>query len=256
MLTKMVCAKTVGELVPNMLTGSKEVSFHSLFNTSFNILVGKELLHVGSESKQVTPFGIQVSQTDFDYLKKMYNKVILRLHDDHLFIGQVQLNYSEVSHQNTCQILLEEDEVLSSRPVFTPFLVQTGLDFQLLTCTDLDVYSLIGSGRGLTPSGDDFLVGMLAIHHCYSILSVEELKKIDQAILEKRTTDVSLAYLQAARKGFFTSTICLLLSNIDNIVLLKMYLAELAQFGHTSGRDTISGIYEGITRYLKIKGVA
>ncbi len=101
---------------------------------------------------------------------------------------------------------------------------------------------LIGLGEGLTPAGDDCLVGALAVLHrfCSNWLSDESVGRIG-AIAWNGTTIVSREFILHALKGFFSEPLlrCVAASSVDEA---KDTLTTLAAYGATSGVDTIYGI--------------
>lgn len=109
---------------------------------------------------------------------------------------------------------------------------------------------LIGRGQGLTPSGDDHLVGLLAIHEAAGILStpfVETLKHLIEK--ERLTTDIGREYLLHALDGQFSSTVVQAASELTrktDIYMLKPLLSELLDMGHSSGVDTVFGMLLGL----------
>lgn len=101
----------------------------------------------------------------------------------------------------------------------------------------------IGAGKGLTPGGDDFLVGFLSFLHFYK----EQLTdKVDLGLNEKTesaTTFVSFMALSAAVKGHFNREILnfykFLTETEDE---LSLRLEDLLKIGSSSGRDIMTGI--------------
>ena len=105
-----------------------------------------------------------------------------------------------------------------------------------------ELKTLIGLGIGLTPSGDDFLCGVMITLHALGFPDlVKELEKDLLLGAERRTNTVSLAYLRCAAKGFGGVTIhetinCLIQGGQG--LLLK----RLNNIGHTSEWDAFAGI--------------
>lgn len=103
----------------------------------------------------------------------------------------------------------------------------------------------IGRGKGLTPSGDDLILGIVSM---LKVVNKDNISKDLLSYLEeygiKRTTDISLEYLKYGCSGSVgknIKTTCEGLINLDcNIV---KYLDKLSKKGHSSGIDTILGIY-------------
>lgn len=104
----------------------------------------------------------------------------------------------------------------------------------------------IGRGRGLTPSGDDFLVGVLAILSTTGIKNncVEVFKEYLLKEGHKRTTAIGFEYLWYASQGKFSMNIISLCRAMmeDDKKELNKALWDLSLSGHTSGADTILGM--------------
>jgi len=119
-----------------------------------------------------------------------------------------------------------------------------------------NIKRLIGFGEGLTPSGDDFLVGLIASLHLLSSPKRKHLlKKMKEIInLEKdRTTFLSGKFLEYACQGRFPETILNLIEAIfsENREGVEKATKRCLNFGATSGRDTILGVLEGLSLNVK-----
>lgn len=108
--------------------------------------------------------------------------------------------------------------------------------------------SIIGLGIGLTPSGDDFLCGVLAglilrngTDHPFSAALQEQ---ITQKLPD--TNDISRAFLHCALQGQFSEAICSLRHASDAAQLSAAFSA----IGHSSGMDTLCGILYALTLSL------
>ena len=108
----------------------------------------------------------------------------------------------------------------------------------------------LGRGQGLTPSGDDHLVGILAIHAAIGLLSSEAIQVLHSLVANERlTTDVGREYLLYALEGRFSSTVVKASSALTektDIDTLKPLLEELLDMGHSSGIDTVFGMLLGL----------
>lgn len=108
----------------------------------------------------------------------------------------------------------------------------------------------LGRGQGLTPSGDDHLVGLLAIHTATGLLSPEFVNVLKRLVYyEKLTTDIGREYLLYAMQGRFSSDVVKLTSALTeetDIYMLKPLLSELLEMGHSSGIDTVFGMLLGL----------
>lgn len=114
--------------------------------------------------------------------------------------------------------------------------------------------SLIGLGSGLTPSGDDLLVGFLAGLWCSVQQSPERTKFIDalaQKIspLSPRTNDISRTYLFHAARGQVSSRLAHLAESVCAAAPPERLLPAFesaVRTGHSSGMDTASGFLLGL----------
>ena len=102
--------------------------------------------------------------------------------------------------------------------------------------------ALLGYGAGLTPSGDDFLVGLLAtLAARNNVCPDPRHNALRDAILPRlaRTTDFGAALLACACDGHFDESLRALMSvPVD----LPQALAKVAAHGHSSGHDSLCGV--------------
>ena len=114
--------------------------------------------------------------------------------------------------------------------------------------------ALVGLGQGLTPSGDDVLVGLFAVLHLPGG-PCEPLRDLGRQILARaahRTHAISLCALRAAAEGRVRARIIALLSALiagEREAMLAALRAVLA-IGSTSGRDIVAGIVLGFEAQL------
>jgi len=111
--------------------------------------------------------------------------------------------------------------------------------------TDLVKY-FIGRGQGLTPSGDDFLVGIMAVEHLLGRAGSgvsQAIRKISRE-LPGLTTQVSANYYYNASEGFFSTVILDMLAALLNEPEFDFEeCAEaLLNVGSRSGIDTYYGL--------------
>ena len=116
------------------------------------------------------------------------------------------------------------------------------------------VHSLIGLGPGLTPSGDDILVGYMAGLWCTVDGSSERaqfISSLGKTIIElsDKTNDISRTYLYHAVRGQVSSR----LANLAEAICrgaeperLHVTAETALSVGHTSGMDTVYGLLSGL----------
>ena len=110
--------------------------------------------------------------------------------------------------------------------------------------------SLVGLGPGLTPSGDDALVGIAA-----AVTAMAAPGTLDAAFLGRavdndptRTTAVSSTFLRHAAAGEFSAVLHGLMAAFvgPDPSALKLTIEQLVAFGATSGTDTLVGVLMGL----------
>lgn len=105
-------------------------------------------------------------------------------------------------------------------------------------------HALLGLGPGLTPSGDDFVGGiMIALHIAgHSEISDQLWRSVSEVVVE-RTHPIARAHLEGASKGMGSAAV----HHVLNAVLegrngdLAEHINSIDQLGHTSGWDIIAG---------------
>jgi hypothetical protein len=102
------------------------------------------------------------------------------------------------------------------------------------------VKSLAGLGPGLTPAGDDYLLGTMA-----SIWLTKNTNFLEEigCLSSQKTTSLSAAYLMAAAKGEFAEYWHHLAKAIlcQDPKILRKNISNFIQIGASSGRDALAG---------------
>ncbi|MDO3410416.1 DUF2877 domain-containing protein [Saccharibacillus sp. CPCC 101409] len=105
------------------------------------------------------------------------------------------------------------------------------------------VRSLIGAGVGLTPSGDDFLQGMILFERITG--SGTRLADLTMKLLERRsTTDISMAYYRALLGGYANTAwieLCEAIRSADEARTIEA-IRRIQAYGATSGSDSLFGV--------------
>ena len=103
----------------------------------------------------------------------------------------------------------------------------------------------LGLGQGLTPSGDDMLLGVLAALHRYAPQWVPPLKQ-SLAPLLGRTNEISAGYLDWAMEGYVSTPV------LDVLHHLGQNWEEprkvLLSVGHSSGSDILYGTLTAVKK--------
>ena len=115
---------------------------------------------------------------------------------------------------------------------------------------------MIGLGPGVTPSGDDILIGFLA--GLWSLAGEDRqlltfLRLFGDALMQiaAQTSEISRTYLYHAIQGHFSSS----LSNLAEAIVTGSAVEQPAQIamrvGHSSGLDSVTGLLLGLCVWNK-----
>jgi len=153
-------------------------------------------------------------------------------------------------------------EILLQQGVDTiPSLLQATCRLQLQEAM-ISVRALIGLGHGLTPSGDDFLVGYMAGLWCTARANPSRMRFLtalgsELSEVSRNTNEISYAYLRSAAKGHVSETLTKLAqqlneahnqaNNMSSVRMSRVRATTQAalQVGHTSGSDGALGMLLG-----------
>jgi hypothetical protein len=120
------------------------------------------------------------------------------------------------------------------------------------------VDGLIGFGFGLTPDGDDYLLGYLAaISFLPQDIISRHRRALTRIIISRldRTNDISQHYLKRATEGHFSEAICQLLTHLSapfSPSPLAAAATAVMRFGASSGVDCLAGLLHGIRASTRI----
>ncbi len=117
----------------------------------------------------------------------------------------------------------------------------------------ISVRALIGLGYGLTPSGDDFLVGYMAGLWCTAGVNPSRMRFLtalgsELAEESRSTNEISCTYLRSASKGHVSEPIAKLahqLNQANDMSSVRATTQTALQVGHTSGSDGVLGMLLG-----------
>jgi hypothetical protein len=112
----------------------------------------------------------------------------------------------------------------------------------------------LGRGPGLTPSGDDVLVGAIATLHNAGLLNTDVEAALGRSIQHAaagRTTEISAEYLYYACQGMVAGPLHDLITALGcaGTATTIRAINRLQRFGHTSGMDSTLGVIAA-SRYL------
>lgn len=256
------------ELKEMLITGCR-YQVHSRFSHGFNLIVGNRLAFIGNKEDEILPYGILISQNDVSRLRAWPGEEGLVWEEDGFvsdngclrtkqardysnalpaffdftWSEERALSYPELYERKTGfgeSILLESNSWADKKEALLKAVVKgENLSVTLL--------KWLGAGPGLTPSGDDFLTGILAADALSSI-ACKEFKDEIRLMLEKGyTTDISRHQLLCALDGLFSSSWIGFLSAYERKEEeeMKKNFHRILSYGHTSGSDMFAGFLMG-----------
>lgn len=247
----------------------------SIFQHSFNIQFQNLYFHIGNYSGGLSVLGITVNSTELNEILDnislddlvIYKNNVLKIYSSNK-IFQIDLLDLEEVNLNIPKVNLSLSECVVVRDSFKELKIRSkiGLDdislnyiiprfnrIDDLNNSDLRqlIGYMLGRGKGLTPSGDDMLVGFSSV----LISSGNELTSRWLGVLNSfskfGTTKVSTAYLEAVKNGYISKDIKKLMLNMKNDKSEVIHgMQDVLQMGHTSGADTLFGMNLAINEII------
>lgn len=250
---------------------------HSVFEHSLNLIIKEQLINVTAAENFLSSFGVQLSRTAFQEIRPFCQQGnVVKLTQQSLMIysplGIKQLSFSDIQivpldigviapNLTTLSMLKEilytkQLERRLGLPVETK--ERMYVDFlQNPTMEDEKWQSLVeyfvGRGKGLTPSGDDLLMGYLFMFKLYQH-NISSLLESQLREMSGRTTDVSWGYLSALISGYVSLPFIELRIGVEEKVSyneLDQLVDAILAIGHTSGSDSCYGILLGLLAVQK-----
>lgn len=250
---------------------------HSVYRKTINLLFGGQLLALQSSGSPLSPLSLIASQTDIPMVSAG-QKVTLdasacditvhapaapivfsyreaKQHD--LFLYRALTPHQQTALRQTIRAVLSQSDrsgfslLVQNDPSVDDSLILSAAKRQIQQTqqeflagrydnASAALCQLIGLGIGLTPSGDDFLCGVLAGLR----LLGRDLESFGQSLRLQasrhlaRTNEISAAFLRCALSGQFSRAVC----SLSDLPSLSDVAHSFAAIGHSSGMDTLCGI--------------
>lgn len=253
--------------------------FHSRFNRVVNFRYGNHLISVVNEEIGAGPLNIVVRDLDVGPtcsgaapLKVGARTLVFqgrrfRFTDSHYYDSTVALDtwHPRLFHHNlsvfgeqlkamsspkSLTFLLDEERTRNFRPGFERAFVdqiRRGVH-QVMNGDLLDgIRSLKGCGLGLTPSGDDFIAGLLIGLNLLQQLRGQDYRKTANAVFRtaKAGNIFSNSFLDLARRGLLFGRMKDLILALmrDSEEVVRKSTGELLAIGGSSGADLGTGVF-------------
>ncbi|XER14685.1 hypothetical protein SATMO3_49680 [Sporomusa aerivorans] len=264
----------MSNLLPLYLKNYSVGNIHSKFNNGLNIQINDSLIYVGRRGTPLAAFGLNI---EAEKLKHVLNSV--RIGDLVVNKGNKLILYSGYGAINICYKDLEEVDLklpatkcsVNELPYSRLYNYLETIDFKKYIGLDLDektgkyvellLYSdradmntntliigfFAGRGKGLTPSGDDILIGFTLALMLFGQFNIWR-KALAMEITVDKTTLISVAYIDALLAGYASEHFIRLVKLLDDPEknAIEKTINEVRSFGHTSGNDTLFGFFLGL----------
>ncbi|WP_067839309.1 DUF2877 domain-containing protein [Amphibacillus sediminis] len=262
----------VSNYLPHILSSELKGKIHSVFNTSFNIEFNHSLIHLGALGTPLSAFGINIPA---QILNKLLGDIQvggttewmngkLMIHTPHLIyqlkldkIAQIDLSIKPIQIQKESLVhnalfqKIEQLDFLNKSDVIYSDQDLTIIN-QLINAAPTNrhlikdsIHYFFGRGIGLTPSGDDFISGLLMAEAALTPDSYWK-DELNEHLSKHSTTDVSRHYLNCLIAGYVSEHFKQLLINLNQAVestKAERLVKDVTNYGHTSGYDTLFGLY-------------
>ncbi len=221
----------------------EKINFGKFVSKETNININHGILQMGKLTLSPNGNDLWTAQPDWNAVKQVkielsVIKNILKRHAPQDSIARLALDLPSS---------MPEKVIAASKQGLD--LIHQGIAQNALKSIQDGAKRLAGLGVGLTPAGDDYLVGVM--HGVWARMKNADARKICQAIIDSsvdRTTTLSKAWLQAAAGGeagevWHALLDALIKESNDNIAYCVM---RILPTGHTSGADALAGFVDTV----------
>lgn len=260
---------------PNFLI---DLSFADIWDPEFSLknwkIVAKNLKEIVRKQLDHRSFTIRDSESiiglvPFSLRRENYSKSGNKISPFLQIVFDIILSFNKVGIANLPEPTInkqQQDEIeIKFAQKILPFLTELfSKNWSEKNLAD-SINNLIGLGYGLTPSGDDFLAGIIGVfNHFLKTNNNLELeiqtavfnKEITFAINNSKTTSIACALLDNAMQGWFCEKVQKLLlvlgDESSDYFALQQAFDDVIMIGHNSGSDMIAGIYAAFIKLEKI----
>lgn len=258
---------SLSEHIDDLLKRERGFRILAIFDHVLNLEDGQEILSIQDTSIPQTPLSLILPNEAFGYLRDgLEAEEPFRVDSGMLCCGEHTIE-TQTAKRFSCQMTVAKNirekewygrlkklTVLFARPsslafIATPELYAWASDE--ITAVQKraedrlrrgDLHELLGLGGGLTPAGDDFLVGVLAVLRWLGKTGCHE-RIADRLVpMLDRTPKISRAFLVRALNGEFARPVLSLFSAMEQEDDLVEAVSGLCAVGHTSGSDLLGGV--------------
>lgn len=265
-----VSLSAITDYSTNIIKNTVTAEVHSIYNKTINLLINNKIFSLRPKDNYLSPVSFVTNFTlqQFQQLS-LVEKHIYQLNFDtqNCAIFPSKLTACDNTQQNQpafyaqiAQHIVQNAETAGLRLLFQDniddlilsafknYLVQIEAfysmeDWENATIT---LAKLIGLGIGLTPSGDDFICGFLSAFQRFNQTGTAFYQNLSQKIQQNadNTNAISRRFIECALEQHFSTAILTFWDTRENNTSTLNHLTSLFEsIGHSSGMDTLFGIY-------------
>ncbi|GIK08712.1 MAG: DUF2877 domain-containing protein [Chloroflexi bacterium] len=259
--------------LPQILARSRNGKIHSLFSQSFNIGFEQGLVHIRRAGGQLSSFGMRISDSQMDDILPSLetgdlvktNGVTLTIYPTYGPIVQIEtarlqsidlsLHPVETAPRRLAILRQALEAVNAAASLGLTLTEQDWVHLNALTQEDVHSEAfqaaaryLVGRGKGLTPSGDDILLGFFLALKLFGQASGLTQPLLD--FIERSTTSISAAYLRDLANGYISEYFQMFCqaTALEDPDRLRSAIEQITTIGSTSGYDSLMGMSLGVTK--------
>ncbi|MCR3956878.1 MAG: DUF2877 domain-containing protein [Gudongella sp.] len=259
-----------GDVIP-LLERPNIIRIHSQFENTINYITDKGLMIVTMNEEVLPPLGIVLSRNGYQEFSLERSKFIIsesRIYSSYIetygkypearIFDVYMRKFLHDNLENGLGLGIEEIEKILKTSRLCNLSLEGKILWDMIRGTGtVDIKSIVGRGKGLTPAWDDFIVGIYAVLRANG--ADEALRQKIQELLfygeVKPTTDISHDFLTKAVKGCFSQNILSLMNSIQNNIFDEKSYLNVIKYGGTSGVDTFIGIMSGYASLLGFRRI-
>jgi hypothetical protein len=248
---------------------------HSRYAHGINITLGSRIAFIGNKNDELVPFGAIVDTHDLPLLTQAnaenyyWDRARRALVSSEI---SIDLKTAQSSSNKLSECLgqikgcgtswcVQVEDILKAHLTGFGMSVPAFLDAKIAALQDLkralvgtsesvakQVFTgWLGLGKGLTPSGDDVITGLLMADSFNSFIGTQAKLVLAKLVAQDITTDVSRSQLLAAMDGLASSSWIAFMAAVKTADSMKQIenVRRILAYGHSSGADMFAGFAVG-----------
>ncbi|MDO4431042.1 MAG: DUF2877 domain-containing protein [Lonepinella koalarum] len=253
----------------NFIGNDVNGEIHSVYNNTVNILINRQLFSLQVKNSPLSPISLITYLTSSELEKRLFSpKITYPFHFDYqqcdifnekltalsinntrqiAFYAQISEQILQQSTTNGLALLLKNNKNDLMLVSIHNYLTQIKSFYQLndIQSAVKILLKLIGLGIGLTPSGDDFLCGFIAVFHRFNLTKTTFFQYLKQEIKQhiENTNQISGRFLDCALENRFSETLIAFFDLTERPINIDYWIKAFEKIGHSSGIDSLFGVY-------------